>query len=210
MGIYHSVLKSHNPQSLPFISSLSLTHQDMSDFNQAEDEWWISDPETFTSFDKLPINSKWLARCITPSGHSKPRLEVFTDGQIHYLPELYAGPLMLLSLQELSCIAEAFSATDPKKKSQLWQNIHFIWRLRETILMTFKLQPNDKEDRIHPLLERWVVRLVHGVGNSPSNRRKSDEKLYILYDEYHHEVGKLEKGESDQRSGYSLDIIISF
>ena len=76
--------------------------------------------------------------------------------------------------------------------------------------MTFKLQPNDKEDRIHPLLEQWVVRLVHGVGNSPSNQRKSNEKLYILYDEYHHEVGKLEKGESDQRSGYSLDIIISF
>ena len=182
----------------------------MLDFNSAEDEWWVNDPETFTSFEKLPIKSKWLARYITPLGQSKPRLEVFTDGQIHYFPETYAGPLMLLSLQELSCIAEAFVATDLKKKSQLWQNIHFIWRLHETILLTSKLQPNDKEDRIHPLLERWVVRLVHGVGNSTSNRRKSDAKLYRLYNEYHHEVGKLEKGKSEHRSDSLADIILSF
>jgi hypothetical protein len=178
----------------------------MLDLNSAEDDWCIGDPVTYSSFENLPMKARWFARCITPPGQSKPTLEVFTDSQIHCLPETYAGPLMLLSLQELSCIAEAFLVTASKMKTQLWQNVHFLWSLRETILMN----KDDQEDRIHPLLERWVIRLIHRVGNSISNRRQSDEKLKVLYNQYHHEVGKLEIGGSKHTSDLLANIILSF
>ena len=161
----------------------------MLDLTDMENEWWIEDPEKYTSYENLPLKPKWLARCIT-DGEAKRLLEVYTHDQTHIFPEKYAVRLMLLSMQELSCIAESFSpATDPIMRTRLWRNVHFIWRLRESILIPQEIGSNG----VHSLLERWVIRLIHGFSNSESERKEGAEELDALYSGYR-EIGKLEQG----------------
>ncbi len=178
-------------------------HPEMANFSETEEEWWIENPERYTSFEKLPLKAKWLARCVEKESHSKRLLEVFTNGQTHLLPGNYTAPLMLLTMQELSCMAESFSpAANHNKQTQLWRNIHFTWRLRESILIAPELhQTRNKGDRVHCLLERWIIRLVHGFTNFKSKSQEGTDELSTLYSAYH-EGRKLEQGEAQPKFNF--------
>jgi hypothetical protein len=161
----------------------------MSDFNRTEDEWWIENPKRYASFNELPSKVKWLARQVTNnSSQSQRSLEVYVDDQKRLLSGNYIAPLMLLNIQELSCMAESFSPTENSLTvTRFWRNIYFVWRLRESIL-------ERDEEKINPFLERWTIRLINGFSNSKSKRREHDEKIGTLYNAYR-EAGALERGE---------------
>jgi hypothetical protein len=163
----------------------------MSDFDETEDKWWIENPKKYPSFDELPAKTKWLARIVlddSPQSHT--HLEVCVDHQKHLLPEKYIAQLMLLNIQELSCMAESFSLTViPPQDTRLWRNIHFIWNLRESILE----KEEEKRNKCTILLQRWTIRLIHGITNSKSRRRDHAEQIGRLYSAYLEE-GSLEQG----------------
>lgn len=166
----------------------------MSDFDNIEDECWIDKPEKFPTFVELPSKTKWLARPVTGGAPDSPTyLEVSVDDKKFLLPENYTAPLMLLTIQELSCMAESFSMATPRQDTRLWCNIHFIWGLRERILLSFEEEgARKKSTRLHPLLKRWIIRLIHGKQNSKSKRRENAEEIHRLYSAYGEE--DLEKG----------------
>jgi hypothetical protein len=156
----------------------------MSDLNGTEDEWWIEDPKKYSSFDKLPSNVKWLARPVTVNApQPAERLEVFVDNQLRLLPEKYIAPLMLLSLQELACMAQSFSTkVNGPTDTEMWRNIHFIWKIRESILQ--KEGNQSHSNILNPFLQRWCIRLVHRMRNSKSKRRENAEEVERLYQAY--------------------------
>jgi hypothetical protein len=169
----------------------------MASFDEMEDKWWVERPEIYASYNELPSKAKWLVRqAPDESAHSQTWLEVYVDQERHLLPASYIAPLMLLSIQELSSLAETFSPTaNSRKKTELWRNIHFIWQLRESILSA----PGQEEleghrgHGYHPILQRWTIRFIHGISNAKSGRKKEAEKLGGLY-AAHREAGELDKG----------------
>ncbi len=172
----------------------------MPDFDNIEDEWWIDNPDKYTTFVELPSKTKWLARPVTGGAPDSPTyLEVSVDDKKFLLPENYIAPLMLLTIQELSCMAESFSSTATARQDiRLWCNIHFIWRLREHILLSFEEEGTRKTGTfLHPLLKRWIIRFIHGKQNSKSKRREHHEEIHSLYSAYNEEdlgKGKLLSG----------------
>ena len=166
----------------------------MSDFDSIEDEWWIENPEKYTTFIELPLKTKWLARPVTGGSPDSPTyLEVSVDDKKFLLPGNYIVPLMLLTIQELSCMAESFSKATSGQDTRLWCNIHFIWRLREHILLSFEEEGAQKKStNLRPLLKRWIIRLIHGKQNSKSRQREHAEEICHLYSAYGEE--DLEKG----------------
>jgi len=166
----------------------------MSDFDDIEDVWWMDNPEKYTTFVELPSKTKWLARPVTGGAPDSPTyLEVSVDDKKFLLPENYIAPLMLLTIQELSCMAESISTVTPRQDIQLWCNIHFIWRLRERILLSFEEGGAPKIGTcLHPLLKRWIIRFIHGKQNSKSKRREHHEEIHNLYSAYSEE--DLDKG----------------
>lgn len=163
----------------------------MSDFNITEDEWWIDKPGTYASFDSLPTKVKWLAREVTDDSlQSHKSLEIYVDDQKHSLSGHYIAPLMLLTIQELACMAESFCPTETSLGvTRFWRNIHFVWRLRESILDN----NGGHQNKINPLLERWIIRLINGYSNSKSERKEHTEKTETLYSAYR-QAGALEQG----------------
>ncbi len=166
----------------------------MSDFDSIEDEWWIENPEKYTTFVELPSKTKWLAHPVTGGSPDSPTyLEVSVDDKKFLLPGNYIVPLMLLTIQELSCMAESFSKATSGQDTRLWCNIHFIWRLREHILLSFEEEGAQKKStNLRPLLKRWIIWLIHGKQNSKSRRRDHAEEIRRLYSAYGKE--DLEKG----------------
>jgi hypothetical protein len=162
----------------------------MADFTKKEQEWWIENPKEYSCYEDIPPQAKWLARVSGVDGHSERTLEISTGWQMHLLPGNYCAPLMLLNMQELACMAESFdAATSSRKRARLWQNIHFLWHLREDIVTTPGLRHIGK-DSLHPLLKRWLIRLLHGFPNSEGKNAKD---LQIPYNRYE-QAGKLEQG----------------
>jgi hypothetical protein len=165
----------------------------MSDFDHIEDEWWIDNPKKYTTFLEVPSKTKWLARPVTGGPPDSPAyLEVYVDDKKFLLPENYIAPLMVLTIQELSCMAESFSSTaTPRQDVRLWCNIHFIWSLRECVLLSFEEGTRKTWTGLHPLLKRWIIRLIHGKQNSKSKRREHATEIHTLYSAYSEEdLGK--------------------
>jgi hypothetical protein len=168
----------------------------MTAFDKLEDKCWIETPNVYSSYNEVPSSTKWLLRlAIHEPPQSEARLEVCVDQSRHLLPGSYIAPLMLLSIQELSCMAESFSKhVDPRKRAELWRNIHFIWRLQECLLSSPTMKSFTDPNRImHPLLERWIIRLIHGMSNSKTKRKENSERLCQLY-LAHCGAGKLDEG----------------
>lgn len=168
----------------------------MTAFDDMEDKWWIDRPHIYASYNELPSGNKWLVRqTIDDPLQPEGWLEVCVDQHRHLLPESYIAPLMLLNIQELSCMAESFSTyVDSYKRTELWRNIHFIWLLQESLLTAPMQEYSAKPtNRCHPNLERWTIRFMHGISNSKLRRKENAKKLCGLYDAYDG-VGKMEKG----------------
>jgi len=168
----------------------------MTDFDEMEDTWWIERPKIYASYHEVPSRKKWLLRlAVDKPPQSEARLEVCVEQHRHLLPESYIAPLMLLSIQELSCMAESFSEhVNSRKRAELWRNIHFIWLLRESLLSSpTKESITDPNGVFHPILERWSIRLLHGISNSKPKRKENSEQLCGLY-LAHCGAGALAKG----------------
>ena len=170
----------------------------MTALDEMEDQWWMEKPKLYASYNEVPASAKWLFRlAIDDPPQSAARLEVWADHRRHLLPESYIPLLMLLSIQELSCMAESFSQhVNPRKRAELWRNIHFIWLLRDNLLISPTTESFANPNCIfHPILDRWSIRLIHGISNSKAARKGDSEKLCRLYLE-NCGAGRLDQGVS--------------
>lgn len=160
----------------------------MSDsLDSLENSWWVSSPKAYASYEDIPPKRRLLLRTTTraPELPSSPQqLLVWTsDEQDLLYPSSYTTPLMLLSMQELSCLAEIFQLTAEASKPY-WQNVHFIWSLRDHLLERSSSPSFLTEDKLDPLLCRWLVRLLHGYQNCSSEREEKREEIAEHYERY--------------------------
>lgn len=158
--------------------------------DRTENMWWVSSPMVYSSYEDIPPNKKLLFRLVTSNGApngSQQLLQVWAhDAQDHCFPAFYTVPFMLLSMQELACLAEIWKL-DAEVAGPYWQNVHFIWNLRDHLIERSSSSGLLQNDTLDMLLLRWTVRLIHGYQNSSSEREEKKTELDEKYELYCHD-----------------------
>lgn len=147
-----------------------------------EDEWWSSRFPQPSCYRTLAETSKWACRLQKASKSRASQLEVSTVRGTYTFSRCHTAVFMLLELQQLSSLSEAM--TLPPGSSEIprhLKNVTFLDQLRQQVLKGSKISEN-KDDTVHdPFLKRWIFRLIHGVSNSKTLRKRDAEKLEEIY-----------------------------
>jgi hypothetical protein len=144
---------------------------------QLEDEWWSSTFPQPSCYRTLADTSKWVCRL-----QKATQLEVWTVGGIYTFSRCHTAVFMLLELQQLSSLSEAM--TLPPGSSEIprhLKNINFLDQLRQQVLKGSKNLENKDDVVYDPSLKRWIFRLIHGISNSKTLRKRDAEKLVEIY-----------------------------
>jgi len=108
---------------------------------------------------------------------------------------------MLLSMQELACLAEIWKL-DAEAARPYWKNVHFVWNLRDHLLERSTSPGLIHDNILDALLHRWIVRLVHGYQNCSLERDEKKTELDDKYELYRRDGILLEESEVSCCIGY--------
>jgi len=171
--------------STPYLNYLLLVMSDSLD--SLENTWWISSPEVYPSYEAIPPMRKLLLRttngALALPGSPQQLLMWTSNGQEVHFPPSYTASLMLLAMQEMSCLAEIWKLAGGVA-NPYWQNVYFIWNLRDHLLERSSSPDFITDDKMDPLLCRWLVRLLHGYQNCSSERVEKRKELTEQYERY--------------------------
>lgn len=150
---------------------------------EIEDEWWSSRFPIPSCYQTLAETSKWVCRLQKVSKSRATQLEVSTVSGIHTFSRCHTAIFMLLELQQLSSLSEAMTLPPGSCEIPRHQkNINFLDQLRQQVLKGSKNNLESSDDDVYdPFLKRWIFRLIHGISNSKTLRKRDAEKLGKIY-----------------------------
>jgi hypothetical protein len=152
---------------------------------EIEDEWWSSRLPPPSCYRTLAETSKWVCRLqqVSKNRATHWRLEVTTVSGIYTFSRCHTAVFMLLELQQLSSLSEAM--TLPPGSSEIprhLKNVNFLDQLRQKVLEGSKNSSENWDDVVYdPFLKRWIFRLIHGISNSKTLRKRDAEQLVEIY-----------------------------